>query len=295
MLDTARFSYFVAERLGVPVGSVQTLTLGSHGDTMVPVPSACQVDGTAAGRPARRRRDQRAGRADQERRRRDRRPAQDRIRLLRPVRRGGQDGQGGRARHRAGHAGLHAGWTASTASPASTWAWRPRSARPASAGWWSASSPPTSWRACGRPPTPSAPSSRRGQPVTRSELAAAAHGRRPAVRVVDEPVQRPGDDPLPAGQLRRVVVAQLAGRPRPAPCRSRAMRPVPRPPARTRRRCRPGSRPGRAPCPDARCRAAGEGPARSRRPGAAGCRQPAPRSRDRRTGRRPPRSPLSSG
>ncbi|HEY1643994.1 MAG TPA: malate dehydrogenase [Streptosporangiaceae bacterium] len=47
MLDTARFSYFVAERLGVPVGDVTTLTLGSHGDTMVPVPSACSV----AGRP----------------------------------------------------------------------------------------------------------------------------------------------------------------------------------------------------------------------------------------------------
>jgi malate dehydrogenase len=45
MLDTARFSHFVAEELGVPVGSVRTLTLGSHGDTMVPVPSACTVDG----------------------------------------------------------------------------------------------------------------------------------------------------------------------------------------------------------------------------------------------------------
>jgi malate dehydrogenase len=45
MLDTARFSYFVAERLGVPVGAVRTLTLGSHGDTMVPVPSACFVNG----------------------------------------------------------------------------------------------------------------------------------------------------------------------------------------------------------------------------------------------------------
>jgi malate dehydrogenase len=45
MLDTARFSYFVAEELDVPVGSVTTLTLGSHGDTMVPVPSACSVDG----------------------------------------------------------------------------------------------------------------------------------------------------------------------------------------------------------------------------------------------------------
>lgn len=45
MLDTARFTHFVAEELNVPVASVQTLTLGSHGDTMVPVPSRCTVDG----------------------------------------------------------------------------------------------------------------------------------------------------------------------------------------------------------------------------------------------------------
>jgi malate dehydrogenase len=45
MLDTARFTNFVAEATGRPVASVQTLTLGSHGDTMVPVPSACTVDG----------------------------------------------------------------------------------------------------------------------------------------------------------------------------------------------------------------------------------------------------------
>jgi malate dehydrogenase len=45
MLDTARFTNFVAETVGVPVRSVTTLTLGSHGDTMVPVPSACTVDG----------------------------------------------------------------------------------------------------------------------------------------------------------------------------------------------------------------------------------------------------------
>jgi malate dehydrogenase len=45
MLDTARFTDFVAEELGVPVGSVTTLTLGSHGETMVPVPSACTVEG----------------------------------------------------------------------------------------------------------------------------------------------------------------------------------------------------------------------------------------------------------
>ena len=43
MLDTARFSNFVAEQLKVPVGAVRTLTLGSHGDTMVPVPSQCTV------------------------------------------------------------------------------------------------------------------------------------------------------------------------------------------------------------------------------------------------------------
>ena len=47
MLDTARFTNFVAEKLNVPVGSVKTLTLGSHGDTMVPVPSRCTVNGVA--------------------------------------------------------------------------------------------------------------------------------------------------------------------------------------------------------------------------------------------------------
>jgi len=45
MLDTARFTNSVAVELGVPVGSVRTLTLGSHGETMVPVPSRCTVDG----------------------------------------------------------------------------------------------------------------------------------------------------------------------------------------------------------------------------------------------------------
>jgi malate dehydrogenase len=45
MLDTARFTHFVAEKLNVPVGSVKTLTLGSHGETMVPVPSRCTVNG----------------------------------------------------------------------------------------------------------------------------------------------------------------------------------------------------------------------------------------------------------
>jgi malate dehydrogenase len=45
MLDTARFTNNVAEALAVPVSAVRTLTLGSHGDTMVPVPSRCTVNG----------------------------------------------------------------------------------------------------------------------------------------------------------------------------------------------------------------------------------------------------------
>jgi malate dehydrogenase len=45
MLDTARFRHFVAERLGVLTSDVTALTLGSHGDTMVPVPSQSSVEG----------------------------------------------------------------------------------------------------------------------------------------------------------------------------------------------------------------------------------------------------------
>jgi len=45
MLDTARFTHFVSEELKVEVGAVKTLTLGSHGETMVPVPSRCTVNG----------------------------------------------------------------------------------------------------------------------------------------------------------------------------------------------------------------------------------------------------------
>ncbi len=45
MLDTARFVSFVADEAGVPTGAVQAITLGSHGDTMVPVPSQVSVGG----------------------------------------------------------------------------------------------------------------------------------------------------------------------------------------------------------------------------------------------------------
>src|SRR6266571_2094673 len=45
MLDTARFKHFLAERLGTSPSKVEAMTLGSHGDTMVPVPSLVRVDG----------------------------------------------------------------------------------------------------------------------------------------------------------------------------------------------------------------------------------------------------------
>ncbi len=47
MLDTARFTNFVAEKTGSDVSEVKTLTLGSHGETMVPVPSQSSVKGKA--------------------------------------------------------------------------------------------------------------------------------------------------------------------------------------------------------------------------------------------------------
>jgi malate dehydrogenase len=45
MLDTARFQHFVAETFGVSPLEVEAITLGSHGDTMVPVPSQVKVAG----------------------------------------------------------------------------------------------------------------------------------------------------------------------------------------------------------------------------------------------------------
>ncbi len=45
MLDTARLADKVAQRLGVSPLAVEAITLGSHGDTMVPVPSKVRVEG----------------------------------------------------------------------------------------------------------------------------------------------------------------------------------------------------------------------------------------------------------
>jgi malate dehydrogenase len=45
MLDSARFRWFVAEAAGVTPDQVEAITLGSHGETMVPVPSLAKVSG----------------------------------------------------------------------------------------------------------------------------------------------------------------------------------------------------------------------------------------------------------
>jgi malate dehydrogenase len=45
VLDSARYARFVAEAAGVSVENVQALVLGGHGDTMVPVRSACRIAG----------------------------------------------------------------------------------------------------------------------------------------------------------------------------------------------------------------------------------------------------------
>ena len=43
MLDSARFAHFIAEAADHDILDITAVTLGSHGDTMVPVPSLCTV------------------------------------------------------------------------------------------------------------------------------------------------------------------------------------------------------------------------------------------------------------
>ena len=44
-LDSARFSWFIAEATGTSVKDVDAMVLGAHGDSMVPLPKACTVNG----------------------------------------------------------------------------------------------------------------------------------------------------------------------------------------------------------------------------------------------------------
>ena len=47
MLDSARFAHFIAEVADVDILDVTAVTLGSHGETMVPVPSMCSIGDAA--------------------------------------------------------------------------------------------------------------------------------------------------------------------------------------------------------------------------------------------------------
>ena len=45
ILDTSRFKYFLSQELKVPVKNIDSLVLGGHGDSMVPMPNHTQVNG----------------------------------------------------------------------------------------------------------------------------------------------------------------------------------------------------------------------------------------------------------
>ena len=45
VLDTSRFTYFIAEKLGVVPSDVMAVVLGGHGDSMVPIPRYTSVGG----------------------------------------------------------------------------------------------------------------------------------------------------------------------------------------------------------------------------------------------------------
>ena len=45
VLDSARFSWFIADATGAAVQDVDAMVLGAHGDSMVPMPAYCTVNG----------------------------------------------------------------------------------------------------------------------------------------------------------------------------------------------------------------------------------------------------------
>ena len=45
ILDSSRFKYFLSQELKVPVKTIESLVLGGHGDTMVPMPNQTTVNG----------------------------------------------------------------------------------------------------------------------------------------------------------------------------------------------------------------------------------------------------------
>jgi malate dehydrogenase len=49
VLDSARFSWFIAEATKASVKDVDAMVLGAHGDSMVPMPGYCTVNGVKLG------------------------------------------------------------------------------------------------------------------------------------------------------------------------------------------------------------------------------------------------------
>ena len=45
ILDSSRFKYFLSQELKIPVKNIESLVLGGHGDTMVPMPNQTRVSG----------------------------------------------------------------------------------------------------------------------------------------------------------------------------------------------------------------------------------------------------------
>ena len=45
ILDSSRFKYFLSQELQVPVKNIDSLVLGGHGDTMVPMPNRTKING----------------------------------------------------------------------------------------------------------------------------------------------------------------------------------------------------------------------------------------------------------
>ena len=45
ILDSSRFKYFLSQEIKVPVKNIESLVLGGHGDTMVPMPNQTTVNG----------------------------------------------------------------------------------------------------------------------------------------------------------------------------------------------------------------------------------------------------------
>ena len=99
VLDSSRFSHFLADEFKVSVKDVTSFVLGGHGDTMVPVIDYSTVSGIpvpdliAMGMSTQGA-DRRDRAAHAQRRRRDRRAAQDRLGLLRARHQRHRDGRG---------------------------------------------------------------------------------------------------------------------------------------------------------------------------------------------------------